>query len=106
MVLIESMACARPVISTLSGSMPEVIGDAGILVQPNDFMSLYHAMKELIEGKERRELLGEKALARAQKNYDSKKTAERMLRVFQKVLNGDKQEENSQDVYHKGLALT
>jgi Glycosyltransferase len=47
-VLLEAMACGKPVVSTLSGSIPEIVGDAGILVQPNDHLSLYTALKRLI----------------------------------------------------------
>ncbi len=40
MVLAEAMACGKPVISTCSGSIPEIVGDAGILVPPGDFFQL------------------------------------------------------------------
>ncbi len=32
----EAMACGVPVISTTGGALPEVVGDAGILVPPAD----------------------------------------------------------------------
>jgi alpha-maltose-1-phosphate synthase len=48
MSLIEAMACGVPVVSTLSGAIPEVVEDAAVLCQPNDFVSLYEALKELI----------------------------------------------------------
>ncbi len=88
MVLIESMACGTPVISTLSGSIPEVVGDCGLLIQPNDHLSLYRAMTQLIINKEHREDLGSRALIRAESEFDSRKIAQRVKRVFEKLLTG------------------
>ena len=48
LVLLEAMACGKPVVSTLSGSIPEVVGDAGMLVQPNDHLSLYEGLRDVI----------------------------------------------------------
>lgn len=53
-VLVESMACGKPVVSTLSGSIPEVVGNAGILVPPNDFLFLANAIAELITSEDKR----------------------------------------------------
>jgi glycosyltransferase involved in cell wall biosynthesis len=86
MVLIESMACGKPVISTLSGSIPEVVGNGGILIQPNDHLSLYEALKKLILNKELREEIGKNALLRAESIFDSKKVAEKIEMVFEKLL--------------------
>ncbi len=87
MVLIESMACGKPVVSTYSGSIPEVVGDAGTLVQSNDHLSLYEAIKKLMIDKELRERIGKKALTRAETEFDSRKVAEKVRKVFEKVLN-------------------
>jgi starch synthase len=103
MVLIESMACGKPVISTLSGSIPEVVGNAGILVQPNDHGSLYEALRKLIVGKDMREDLGKKALSRAEREFDSRKTAVRVKMVFEKVLSRQSKADSVRDMYLKGL---
>lgn len=71
MVLIESMSCAKAVVSTLCGSIPEVIGDAGLLVQPFDHLSLYLAIKSLISNQKLREELGHKARERVLKYFDA-----------------------------------
>jgi len=49
MSLIEAMACGAPVIGALSGAIPEIVGDAGLLCQPNDFVSLSDALRRLLE---------------------------------------------------------
>ena len=103
MVLVESMACGKPVISTLSGSIPEVVGDAGILIQPNDHLSLYRAIKKLILDKDLRDSLGKEALKRAVNNFDSKHTAERAGEVFEKVLLRKTLNEDIKTVYEQGL---
>ena len=66
MVLIESIACAKPVIATLSGSIPEVVGDAAILVPPADYMTLYKEIKNLVLNKDLRDSLKIKSRARAE----------------------------------------
>ncbi len=48
MSLIEAMACGVPAVTTMTGAIPEVVGDAGVICQPNDFVSLYEALKQLI----------------------------------------------------------
>jgi glycosyltransferase involved in cell wall biosynthesis len=47
MVLVEAMASGLPVISTCCGSIPEVLGDAGAIVEPNDPLSLYDEVRKL-----------------------------------------------------------
>jgi glycosyltransferase involved in cell wall biosynthesis/2-polyprenyl-3-methyl-5-hydroxy-6-metoxy-1,4-benzoquinol methylase len=103
MVLIESMACGKPVVSTYSGSIPEVVGDAGILVQSNDHISLYNAIKKLISDTELRESIGKKALARAETEFDSLKIAEKVGGVFEKVLNRRSPEDRIKATYEEGL---
>jgi len=103
MVLIESMACGKAVISTLSGSIPEVIGDAGILVQPNDHLSLYKAIKKLAEDKGLREKIGNMALARAREHFDSHKNADKFRAVFEKVMSRKTREDSLREAYIMGL---
>jgi len=105
MVLVESMACGKPVISTFSGSITEIVGDAGILVQPDDHLSLYQAVKELISDKKLREILGRKALKRAIDNFDSRNTAERLGKVFEKVLSGITVNRDIRLLYEHGIKL-
>ena len=105
MVLIESMACAKPVISTLSGSIPEVIGEAGILVQPNDYLSLSTEITRLIEDESLRKILGKKARARSEEYFDAKKTSIALKEIFERVLCSTKSEESLKDIYYKGLSL-
>jgi predicted Zn-dependent protease len=99
------MACAKPVISTLSGSIPEVVGDAGILVQPNDHLSLYRAIKRLIVDEELGDQIGKKAFGRAEKHFDSQKTAKKITEIFRKVLNMKENDKSLKATYLKGVAF-
>ena len=55
----EAMACAVPVISTTGGALPEVVGDAGVLVPPADSAALAGAMQELLGNPDRARDLGQ-----------------------------------------------
>lgn len=61
----EAMSCGAPVVSTTAGALPEVVGDAGILVPPADSAALTRAIAGLVENPHRlRELsiLGRKRI--------------------------------------------
>ncbi len=103
MALVESMACGKPVVSTMSGSISEVVGDAGLLVQPNDHLSLYQAIKKIILDKAFRDSLGQMALARAVNNFDAGKTAEKVSEVFEKVLSRRILNDDIKTGYEQGL---
>jgi glycosyltransferase involved in cell wall biosynthesis len=89
MVLAEAMACGTPVISTSSGSIPEVVGDAGILVPANDPGELAGAIAMLCSADELRDELGRKGRARAIERFDSRTVAKRVGEVFGMVLEDD-----------------
>jgi glycosyltransferase involved in cell wall biosynthesis len=82
---LEGMACGTPVIACDISSMPEVVGDAGILVPPNDEAALKRAILRVLEDDEFRKRLqvsGPKQAA----NFTWKHTAENTLKIYQKVL--------------------
>jgi glycosyltransferase involved in cell wall biosynthesis len=86
MVLAEAMACGTPVVSTSSGSIPEVVGDAGLLVPANDPGELAGAIASLCLSGELRAELGEKGRARAAGRFASKAVARQVGEVFERVL--------------------
>ena len=51
--LIEAMACGTPVITSNCSAMPEVAGDAALLVDPNSVESISSAMNQLVEEPQR-----------------------------------------------------
>ena len=85
-VLAESMSCGKAVISTMSGSIPEVIGNAGMLVPPNDFVSLSSAIESLVSNEPKRRELGQRARERAEDLFDARKVAQSIARHYETVL--------------------
>jgi glycosyltransferase involved in cell wall biosynthesis len=84
-VLAEAMASGRAIISTLSGSIPEVVRDAGLLIQPNDPLSLYDAIKKLAKNEGLRKSLEVKAREYAQREFDCLKIANNIGRIYESV---------------------
>ncbi len=87
MVLLESMASGKPVISTCSGSIPEVVGDSGILVQPYDHFSLYEALKKILLDESMREGLQQKARARVESRFDCRMIAQQIDEAYRFIMN-------------------
>ena len=79
--IIESIACKIPVITSDCASMPEVCGNAGILVDPNSVDAIAEAMQELYLNKALYERLQENCMAQTQK-FDWEKTAEDVFHAF------------------------
>ena len=71
---LEAMACGTPVIASNLTSIPEVVGDAGVLVDPLDVDSMGNAIADLIENPDKRKFLVEKGLERS-KRFGEKDTA-------------------------------
>lgn len=86
MVFIEAMASGLPIISTLCGSIPEVLGDATVLVQSADAYSLYQGLKKIIINDELRKGLRIKARKRAEENFNPEKIALRIKEAYEKLL--------------------
>ncbi|MBI5788471.1 MAG: glycosyltransferase family 4 protein [Candidatus Schekmanbacteria bacterium] len=85
MVLAEAMATGKPVISTLSGSIPEVIGNAGMLIPAGDFFALAKKIQELMENKPLREKLGSKGRERAETLFDAKKNSQKLAKIIKRL---------------------
>jgi starch synthase len=86
MVFAEAMASGLPIVSTSSGSIPEVLGDSAVLVQSADAYSLYHGLKNVIIDDELREALRLKARKRAEENFNPQKIALRIKREYERVM--------------------
>lgn len=85
MVLLEAMASGLPVVATASGSIPEVVGDAGILVQPGDPVSIAGAVERLAGDAALRGALGARARSRAESEFDTAKVAGQIEAVYREL---------------------
>ena len=62
---LEAMALGVPVIASTAGALPEVVGDAGLLVHPDDVRGLAAAIRAVLESPARAADLSSRGLARA-----------------------------------------
>ncbi len=62
---IEAMACGTPVVASTQGSLPEVVGTAGVLVDPSDVAQIAAAMDRLARDQRFADELSARALSRA-----------------------------------------
>ena len=62
---LEAMACGTPVVTSNVSSLPEVVGDAGLLVDPGDDIALAGALRSLLASPAERARLRAAGLARA-----------------------------------------
>lgn len=81
---LEAMACGAPVLVSSTSSLPEVVGDAGMLVDPIDVEKITAKMNTLIENNGLRNEMREKSLNQASK-FTWKNTAEKTWEAMRKV---------------------
>lgn len=82
MPLVEAMACGTPVMTSNSSSMPEIVGEAGLLVDPLDVEEMAEAMFWLWSRPALREELRERGLKRAA-DFTWEEAAERALAILE-----------------------
>ena len=82
---LESMASGTPVIASNRTSIPEIVGDAGLIVNPDNINELANAIFEVLKNKKLREKLIQKGSARV-KDFSWEKTAQQTLKVFKEVM--------------------
>jgi glycosyltransferase involved in cell wall biosynthesis len=84
MPVLEAMACGAPVITSKSSAIPEVAGDAAVLVDPESEPAIREALGELLTDASKRKELGAAARARA-RTFSWRHVAEQTLRVYSQV---------------------
>jgi glycosyltransferase involved in cell wall biosynthesis len=86
MVLVEAMACGRPLLTTSSGAIAEVVGDAAEIVPAYDVATLARALGGLLNDRERRAALGAAGRHRAERRYDLPVVAAGLAEAYHQVL--------------------
>lgn len=81
---LEAMACGTPVITSNLSSLPEVVGDAGILVDPYSVDEIAEAIHQVLSNARLREQMQRKGLDRA-RMFSWEKTAQETLKVLEAV---------------------
>ena len=81
---LEAMACGVPVITSNAASLPEIVGDAGIQVDPRSPEELCQTIIEVLTNHELREDMQRKGIERAS-SFSWEETARKTLRVYQEM---------------------
>lgn len=82
--ILEAMACGIPIISSNTSSLPEVIGDSGLMVNPKDNNQLASYMLQIVSSEKLHATLSKKALERA-KLFSWKNSAQKTLNVYEEM---------------------
>ena len=82
--ILEAMACGCPVVTSNVSSMPEIAGEAAVLVNPEKVEDIARGIKEVIGDKEIRDKLVKKGIERA-KQFSWEKTARETIKIYQEA---------------------
>lgn len=82
---LEAMACGVPVITTNVASLPEIVDDAGVLIEPDDQEALVNALERVLNDREISAELATKGPVRAAE-FTWERTARQTLKVYQQVI--------------------
>jgi glycosyltransferase involved in cell wall biosynthesis len=81
---LEAMACGTPVVTSNVSSLPEVVGDAGLTIDPTDIFALANAMSQVIQDSQLREQMIQRGLERAAE-FNWLRAARQLREVYEQV---------------------
>jgi len=87
MALIEAMACGKTVVASNNTAIPEVVGDAGILVESKNSIALGKAIISLLDDAEKKKNLEQKAICRVKENFTWDIASEKLLDIYRTCIN-------------------
>ncbi len=79
---LEALACGTPVITSDASSLPEVVGEAGLMVEATDVEALAEAMKRVLEDDALRERMIAKGMKQARK-FTWEQAAAKLLSLYE-----------------------
>ena len=77
----EAMACGTPVVASFNSSLPEVVGEGGVLVDPHGVVDISMAVKNILTDSGLKEFLVKKGIEKA-KGFTWDKCAQETLEVL------------------------
>lgn len=86
--LVEAMASGIPVVASCLGAIPEIIGDAGVLVDPRDTGHIVRTLRDLLASPDARRDLADRAARRAQ-FFSWNKAADETLVIYHELTSPD-----------------
>jgi len=82
---LEAMACGTPVICSNAASLPEVVGDAALLVAPDDVEEFVQAMHRIVHNENLRRELSTRGLAQSQK-FSWERAARETFSIYSEIV--------------------
>jgi glycosyltransferase involved in cell wall biosynthesis len=82
---LEAMACGTPAVVADRASLPEVVGEAGVLVDPDDPASIAEGLRRVLADSDYAERLRQRGFKQAAR-FNWRETAQRVLSIYQQVL--------------------
>jgi len=95
--LCEAFAAGRPAVEPATGSFPEIVGNAGLLYQPNNSQSLADALEKLLTDKELYNRSAKEANCLSINRYSHKTVARELEKIYKLYL-----KQNNYENYSKG----
>ena len=86
MVVAEAMACGVPVVSSNTSSLPEVVGQAGLLASPTNTSEFGQQLLRLVRDQSLRERFGQEGRERIKRNFSWDVAARTTLKAYKRVI--------------------
>ncbi|MBR4365619.1 MAG: glycosyltransferase family 4 protein [Bacteroidaceae bacterium] len=83
--LCEAFAAGRPAVEPNTGSFAEIVGQAGLIYEPNDALHLADALEKILTDKQMYDRCKEQALALAKERYDDMSSAKRLTELYDEL---------------------
>jgi glycosyltransferase involved in cell wall biosynthesis len=84
-VIVEAMACGVPVIGSSSGAIPDVIGEAGLIVPEGDVRALADGLRRLAHHPDLRRRMAERGRQRVLERYTQAYVAAQTVAVYRQI---------------------
>ena len=87
-VVLEAMACARPIVATAVGGVPELIGNenAGVLIPPREAEAIAKATLDILNNAKQADEMAKNAQKRVTEYFDVKICAKRHEEIYRKMV--------------------
>jgi len=87
-VVLEAMACGKPVIATNVSGIPEIIVDhqTGILIPPKDSNAIVQAIFQMLENPKKMKMMGKMSRKRVEEEFNLKKQVNSFIELYEKML--------------------
>ena len=85
-MVIEAFACQVAVLSSDCGELPNVVGDAGMIVSEDDISEWVRSLERILDSRELREDFAKRGLDRVKQNFTWRVAARRHLEFFERLL--------------------